>query len=83
MSARRSLVDYHMCPVMPEEIMAIVRTTWYDGNGKPETVDEMVIMEDNDEADVVFNHVITTGLMQGASISIRSAYGPEMLGIYA
>jgi hypothetical protein len=80
-SARRPVIDYHICPVIPEEIVAIIRTTWYDGNGKPETVDEMVIMEDNEEADTVLQHVLTTNINQGASISIRSAYDPQMLGI--
>lgn len=79
---RRCLLDYHVSLTLPDDIMAIVRTTWYDGNGHPETVDEMVIMEDDDDNRTVFCHVITSAAMQGANISVRSSYDPEELGIF-
>lgn len=79
---RVPVLDYHISLTLPEEIMAIVRTTWYDPDGRPAVVDEMVIMEDNDEGQQVFAHVIATGIQQGANISVRASYQPQELGIF-
>jgi len=68
-----------MCK-LPDEILAIIRTTWYK-NGKPDEVDEIVLLEDGQNGYEAFAAVITTALIKGASVSIRSQYKPEQLGI--
>lgn len=77
---RRQLLDYHISLTLPEHILAIVRVSWYT-NGRPECVNEVVLLEDDDEALSAFAHVVGTSMEQGANVSIRSAYQPEELGI--
>ena len=76
---RKQELDYTMCK-LPDEILAIIRTTWYK-NGKPDEVDEIVLLEDGQNGYEAFAAVITTALTKGASVSIRSQYKPEQLGI--
>jgi hypothetical protein len=76
---RRQELDYTMCK-LPDEILAIVRTTWYK-QGKADEVDEIVLLEDGQNGFDAFAAVVRTALTRGANVSIRSQYKPEQLGI--
>jgi hypothetical protein len=76
---RRQTLDYHVCN-LPDEILAIVRVSWYE-NGKPKEIDEQVIMEDGKDGYAVFAEIVNHSMQNGANVSIRSTYNPEDLGI--
>lgn len=76
---RRQELDYHVC-ALPEEILAIVRLSWYK-NGKAEVVDETTIYEEGQNGLDAFAALVGTALQRGANISIRSGYRPQDLGI--
>ena len=76
---RRQELDYHVS-ALPQEILAIVRVSWYV-NGKPDEVDEMVLMEDGQNGYDAFAAVVSTALQRGANVSIRSGYAAADLGI--
>jgi hypothetical protein len=76
---RRQELDYHVS-ALPQEILAIVRVSWYV-NGKPDEVDEMVLMEDGQNGYDAFAAVVTSALQRGANVSIRSGYDAADLGI--
>lgn len=76
---RRQTLDYHVCN-LPDEILAIVRVTWYE-DGKPKEIDEQVIMEDGNDGYAVFAELVGHSMHNGANVSIRSTYNPEDLGI--
>jgi hypothetical protein len=76
---RRQELDYHVS-ALPQEILAIVRVSWYV-NGKPDEVDEIVLMEDGQNGYDAFVAVVTSALQRGANVSIRSGYDAADLGI--
>jgi hypothetical protein len=76
---RRQTLDYHVCN-LPDEILAIVRVSWYE-NGKPKEINEQVIMEDGKDGYAVFAEIVNHSMQNGANVSIRSTYNPEDLGI--
>jgi hypothetical protein len=76
---RRQELDYHVS-ALPQEILAIVRVSWYV-NGKPDEVDEMVLMEDGQNGYDAFAAVVSSALQRGANVSIRSGYAAADLGI--
>jgi hypothetical protein len=76
---RRQTLDYHVTK-LPDEILAIVRVTWYE-DGKPKEIDEQVIMEDDKDGYAAFAELVGHSMQNGANVSIRSAYNPEDLGI--
>ena len=76
---RRQELDYHVS-ALPQEILAIVRVSWYV-NGKPDEVDEIVLMEDGQNGYDAFAAVVSTALQRGANVSIRSGYDAADLGI--
>jgi hypothetical protein len=76
---RRQELDYHVS-ALPQEILAIVRVSWYV-NGKPDEIDEMVLMEDGQNGYDAFTAVVSTALQRGANVSIRSGYAAADLGI--
>lgn len=76
---RRQELDYTVCS-LPEEILAVVRLTWYK-NGKADEVDETVLLEDGQNGYDAFAALINVALKGGANVSIRSGYQPEDLGI--
>jgi hypothetical protein len=76
---RRQELDYHVS-ALPQEILAIVRVSWYV-DGKPDEVDEMVLMEDGQNGYDAFAAVVSTALQRGANVSIRSGYDAADLGI--
>jgi hypothetical protein len=76
---RKQELDYHVS-ALPQEILAIVRVSWYV-NGKPDEVDEMVLMEDGQNGYDAFAAVVSTALQRGANVSIRSGYAAADLGI--
>jgi hypothetical protein len=76
---RRQELDYHVS-ALPQEILAIVRVSWYV-NGKPDEVDEMVLMEDGQNGYDAFAAVVSSALQRGANVSIRSGYDAADLGI--
>jgi hypothetical protein len=76
---RRQELDYHVS-ALPQEILAIVRVSWYV-DGKPDEVDEMVLMEDGQNGYDAFAAVVSTALQRGANVSIRSGYAAADLGI--
>ena len=76
---RRQTLDYHVCN-LPDDILAIVRVSWYE-DGKPKEIDEQVIMEDGDDGFIAFSELVGNSMENGANVSIRSTYNPENLGI--
>lgn len=72
-------MDYHITP-LPDDILAIVRVSWYR-DGRPDMINEVVLMEDGEDGYNAFSHVVATSVMQGANVSIRSTYRPEDLGL--
>jgi hypothetical protein len=78
-SSRNSTLDYTVSK-LPEEILAIVRVTWYK-DGKADEVDQVVMMEDGQNGYDAFAALVTSSLSRGANVSIRSGYAPQDLGI--
>jgi hypothetical protein len=76
---RRQELDYHVS-VLPDEILAIIRISWYK-DGKPDSIDEVVLMEDGQDGYDAFAEVVTSALHRGANLSIRSGYSATDLGI--
>ena len=76
---RQQELDYHVSS-LPQEILAIVRVSWYL-DGKPDEVDEMVLMEDGQNGYDAFAAVVQRALQGGANVSIRSGYAAADLGI--
>ena len=76
---RRQTLDYHVCN-LPDDILAIVRVSWYE-DGKPKEVDEQIIMEDGKDGYAAFTELVSHSMQNGANVSIRSTYNPEDLGI--
>jgi hypothetical protein len=76
---RQQELDYHVSS-LPDEILAIVRVTWYV-DGKPDEVDQMVLMEDGQNGYDAFAAVVSSALQRGANVSIRSGYAAADLGI--
>jgi hypothetical protein len=77
---RKQELDYHVS-ALPEEVLAIVRISWYR-DGKADEVDQVVLHEDGQNGYDAFASLVRTALKQGANVSIRSGYAPEDLGIY-
>jgi hypothetical protein len=78
-SNRNSTLDYTVS-ALPDEILAIVRISWYK-NGKADEVDETVLMEDGQNGYEAFAALVGSSLRRGANVSIRSGYAPRDLGI--
>jgi len=76
---RKQELDYHIS-ALPEEVLAIVRVTWYK-NGKADEVDQVTLMEDGQNGYDAFAALVSSALNRGANVSIRSGYAPENLGI--
>lgn len=76
---RKQTLDYHIS-VLPPEILAIVRVTWYK-DGKADEVDQITLMEDGQNGYDAFAALVGSALNRGANVSIRSGYNPEDLGI--
>jgi hypothetical protein len=76
---RKQELDYHVSS-LPDEILAIVRVSWYV-NGKADEVDEVVLMEDGQNGYDAFAAVVSHALERGANVSIRSGYCAKDLGI--
>jgi hypothetical protein len=76
---RKQELDYHVSS-LPDEILAIVRVSWYL-DGKPDEVDEMVLMEDGQNGYDAFVAVVQRALQGGANVSIRSGHAAKDLGI--
>lgn len=76
---RKPTLDYHIS-MLPPEILAIVRLSWYK-DGKAAEVDETVLLEDGQNGYEAFAALVGTALANGANVSIRSGYDPEDLGI--
>jgi hypothetical protein len=76
---RQQELDYHVS-ALPDEILAIVRVSWYV-DGKPDEIDEMVLMEDGQNGYDAFAAVVSSALKRGANVSIRSGYAASDLGI--
>ena len=76
---RKQELDYHVS-LLPDEILAIVRVTWYR-NGKADEVDQVVLHEDGQNGYNAFAALVQSALKQGANVSIRSGYAPQDLGI--
>ena len=77
---RRQTLDYHVTRTLPEEVLAIVRVSWYK-DGKPNEIDEVALMEDGQNGYAAFHALVRDALRRGANVSIRSAYQPSDLGI--
>ena len=76
---RTTTLDYTVSK-LPEEILAIVRVTWYK-DGRADEVDQVVMMEDGQNGYDAFVALVTSSLNRGANVSIRSGYAPQDLGI--
>jgi hypothetical protein len=77
--SRKSTLDYTVS-VLPDNILAIVRVTWYK-DGRADEVDQVVMMEDGQNGYDAFAALVTSSLNRGANVSIRSGYAPQDLGI--
>ncbi len=77
---RKQELDYTVCN-LPQEILAIARTTWYK-NGRADEVDQVILYEDGQNGFDAFAALVSSALNRGANVSIRSGYAPEDLGIY-
>ena len=78
-SNRNSTLDYTVS-ALPDEILAIVRISWYK-NGKADEVDETILMEDGQNGYDAFAALVGSSLRRGANVSIRSGYAAADLGI--
>lgn len=78
-SPRYQELDYHVS-VLPAEILAIIRISWYR-DGKPDAINEVVLMEDGQDGYDAFVQVVTDALQHGANLSISSGYNATDLGI--
>jgi len=76
---RKQELDYHVSS-LPDEILAIVRVSWYL-DGKPDEIDEMVLMEDGQNGYDAFAAIVQRALQGGANVSIRSGHAAKDLGI--
>jgi hypothetical protein len=76
---RRQELDYTIS-TLPDDILAIVRISWYK-DGKADEIDETVLMEDGQNGYEALVALVTSSLVAGANVSIRSGYRPEALGI--
>jgi len=76
---RKQELDYHVS-LLPDEILAIVRVTWYC-NGKADEVDQVVLHEDGQNGYDAFAALVQSALKKGANVSIRSGYAAADLGI--
>lgn len=76
---RRQELDYTISR-LPEEILAIVRISWYK-DGKAVEVDETTLLEDGQNGYDAFAGLVQFALNKGANVSIRSGYNPRDLGI--
>ena len=76
---RKQELDYHVSN-LPDEILAIVRVTWYR-DGKADEVDQVVLYEDGQNGYDAFAAAVQGALARGADVSIRSQYRPDQLGI--
>lgn len=76
---RKPTLDYTVS-ALPDEILAIVRITWYK-DGRADEVDQVVMMEDGQNGYDAFAALVGSSLRQGANVSIRSGYMPQDLGI--
>jgi hypothetical protein len=76
---RKQELDYHVS-TLPQEILAIVRISWYV-DGRPDEIDEVVLMEDGQNGYDAFAAVVSSALQRGANVSIRSGYAAADLGI--
>jgi hypothetical protein len=54
--------------------------SWYV-DGKPDEIDELVLMEDGQNGYDAFAAVVGSALQRGANVSIRSGYQAADLGI--
>jgi hypothetical protein len=79
-NSRNSTLDYTVSK-LPENILAIVRISWYK-DGKADEVDETVLMEDGQNGYDAFATLVSSSLNRGANVSIRSGYAPQDLGIH-
>jgi hypothetical protein len=77
---RKQELDYHVS-ALPEEVLAIVRISWYK-QGKADEVGETVLLENGQNGYDAFAALVGGALRQGANVSIRSGYAAEDLGIY-
>ena len=78
-SNRNSTLDYTVS-ALPDEILAIVRISWYK-NGKADEVDQTILMEDGQNGYDAFAALVGSSLRRGANVSIRSGYAAADLGI--
>lgn len=76
---REQELDYHISK-LPQEILAIVRVSWYR-KGKADEVEERVLYEDGQAGYDEFAWLVQNSLKRGANVSIRSGYDPKDLGI--
>lgn len=75
---RQQELDYTIS-ALPEEILAIIRVTYYK-DGKADEVDQMTLLEDGQNGYDAFAAVVSQALQCGANVSICSGYKPEDLG---
>lgn len=78
-SNRSPTLDYTIS-ALPQDILAIVRVSWYK-DGKADEVDETMLMEDGKNGYDAFAALVTYSLRRGANVSVRSGYQPQDLGI--
>ena len=77
---RKQELDYTISE-LPDEILAIVRLTYYK-DGKADEVDQVTLYEDGQNGYDSFVELVSQALNRGANVSIRSGHRPQDLGIY-
>ncbi len=78
-ASRKSQLGY-VITVLPDEVLAVVRVCWFL-DGKPDEIDEIVLLEDGENGYDAFRAVVGQALRQGANVAVSSGYQPQDLGI--
>ena len=77
---RKQEVDITTGNVLPPEILAIVRVTYYR-NGKAIRLDEFRLMEEGEEGFVKLNELVGHCLKKGANVGVLTEWPPEIINL--
>lgn len=65
---------------MPEDVLAVVRLSWYK-DGAPCEVDEFQIIDITDEGYEALTCVVSSAIQNGADVAVISDLSPEDMGL--
>lgn len=66
---------------LPPDYFAVLRVEWHDENGILQSVDELKVTDNGYQTRNNFIKVAKNALLNGADISIITAYSPEYIGL--